>query len=101
MRAGQVGSRSAILASEKALVRFQDFRKRFSVVLDAFRFSESHVQSGVEDITPIFYSMWRTRGNPRGQLRGGIGEAAPPRATFPPRALTPASLPSLPPRVFF
>src|SRR5260370_22308844 len=82
MRAGQVGSRSAILASEKALVRFQDFRKRFSVVLDAFRFSESHVQSGVEDITPIFYSMWRPPGTPRGPPAGGIGETASAGATF-------------------
>src|SRR5207245_10817244 len=49
IRAAQVSSRTALFAAEKALVRFQHFRELFSVVLDAFRFSESHALSAIED----------------------------------------------------
>jgi hypothetical protein len=31
---------------------FQDFRQRFSIVFDTFRFSQSHTFSAIEDSMP-------------------------------------------------
>jgi hypothetical protein len=55
--AGEVGSCAAVFAAEKALVGFQNFHQRLSVMLDAFRFSESHALSAIEDVRLIVYSM--------------------------------------------
>jgi len=38
VRAGQVGSNSAVFAAEKTLVGFENIRERLSIVLDVFRF---------------------------------------------------------------
>jgi hypothetical protein len=38
-------------------VRFENFRERLSVMLYAFRFSESHALPAIDDIGPIVYSM--------------------------------------------
>jgi hypothetical protein len=47
VRTAQVGSNSTVFAAEKAFVRFENIRERHSVVLDVFRFSESHALSAV------------------------------------------------------
>ncbi len=57
IRAGQVGSNSAVFAAEKALVGFENIRERLSVVLDAFRLSESHVLPATDDVGAIVYPM--------------------------------------------
>jgi hypothetical protein len=46
-------------------VRFENIRERRSVVLDAFRFSESHALPAIDDIGPVVYSMSRPCGTPR------------------------------------
>src|SRR5260370_24593422 len=74
VRAGQVCSCSAFFTAEKAFVRFQDFRKRFSVVFDAFRFSESHwsarhrkcLENSLLDVAVTRNSAGLTRGRNRG-----------------------------------
>jgi len=60
VRAGQVGPRAAILAAEKAFVRFQNFCERFSVVLDTFGFLSPITLSAIENVWRIVYSMWRS-----------------------------------------
>jgi hypothetical protein len=57
IRAGQVGSNSAVFAAEKALVGFENIRERLSIVLDAFRLSESHVLPATDDVGAIVYPM--------------------------------------------
>src|SRR5439155_27261053 len=44
VRAGEIRACPALLSPEKPFVRLQNLRELFAVVLDAFRFSQSHNQ---------------------------------------------------------
>src|SRR6266581_4290978 len=58
-RSVPVGPRPAVLAAEKALVRFQDFGESLPLVLDTLRFPESHSPTAIGDFSLIFYWKWQ------------------------------------------
>src|SRR5215472_11003461 len=86
VRAGQVCARAAVFSAEKQFMRFQNVREFLPVVLDAFRFSQSHSQSSSNELDLVSFNFtgsswpWKSLGTSadvdrvsfRGAKRRGI-----------------------------
>src|SRR6202521_2893356 len=53
-------------------MHFQNVRESFSVVFDAFRFSQSHSSPVIDDFRLIVYWKWQSWGNTAGPTRFGL-----------------------------